>query len=99
MKLLLATALAALSAPAAALAGGPTLTMREVPLQGQRTLASAVSRFNMVGVHWRGSGSVAYRTHRVRGSWSAWRTSDDDDRVEASWHLGNLDWVGSADAI
>jgi methionine-rich copper-binding protein CopC len=103
MKLLLATALAALSAPAAALAGGPTLTTRPVPLQvplhAQRTLTSAVPRFNMVGVHWRGNGGVAYRTHRVDGGWSAWRTSDDDDRSQAGWHLGNLDWVGSADAI
>jgi hypothetical protein len=99
MKLLFATALAALSAPAVALAGGPTLTMREVPLQAQRTSASAVPRFNMVGVHWQGSGSVAYRTRRDGGSWSSWRTSDDDDRIQASWHLGNLDWVGTADAI
>jgi N-acetylmuramoyl-L-alanine amidase/FlgD Ig-like domain len=99
MKLLLATALAALSAPVAALAGGPTLTMREVPLHAERALASAVPRFNMVGVHWQGSGSVAYRTRRAGGSWTAWRTSDDDDRVEAGWHLGNLDWAGSATAI
>jgi hypothetical protein len=99
MKLLLATALAALSAPAAALAGGPTLTMREVPLHAERALASVVPRFNMVGVHWQGSGSVAYRTRRAGGSWTAWRTSDDDDRVEAGWHLGNLDWAGSATAI
>ena len=99
MKLLLVTALAALSAPAVALAGGPTLTMREVPLHAERALASTVPRFNMVGVHWQGSGSVAYRTRRASGSWSAWRRSDDDDRVQASWHLGNLDWVGTAAAI
>jgi hypothetical protein len=99
MKLLLATVLAALSAPAVALAGGPALTMREVPLHAERALASAVPRFNMVGVHWQGSGSVAYRTHRAGGSWSALRTADADDRVQASWHLGNLDWVGTAAAI
>jgi hypothetical protein len=97
--LLLVIGLAALGAPAVALAGGPTLTMREVPLHAERTLASATPRFNMVGVHWQGSGSVAYRTRGAGGSWTAWRTSDDDDRVESGWHLGNLDWVGSASAI
>ena len=103
MKLLLATVLAALSAPAAALAGGPTLTMREVPLHaspnGARALAAAAPQFNMVGVHWQGSGSVAYRTRLAGGNWTAWRMSDDDGRVEAGWHLGNVDWVGSATAI
>jgi hypothetical protein len=101
--LLLAIGLAALGAPAVALASGPTMTMREVPLHvspnGGRTLASVTPRFNMVGVHWQGSGSVAYRTREAGGSWTAWRTSADDDRVEAGWHLGNLDWVGSASAI
>ena len=102
MKLLLATATAALAVPASALAGGPTLTMREVPLHGtpSRALASAApARFNMVAVHWQGSGSVAYRTRAAGGSWSAWRTSDDDDRIARGWHLGNIDWVGTANAI
>src|SRR5439155_408079 len=31
--------------------------------------------------------------------WSAWRKSDDDDRVERGWHLGGLDWTGAATAV
>ena len=62
MKVFLAVVAAALAVPAFALAAGPTLTMREVPLHATRTSAAAAPRFNMVGLHWRGSGSVAYRT-------------------------------------
>jgi hypothetical protein len=99
MRLLLGTLAAALVAPASALAGGPTLTMREVPLHAERTTAAAPPRFNMVGLHWRGSGSVLYRTRSLAGRWSTWRVADDDDNTEGSWHLGNLIWTGTSDAI
>ena len=72
--------------------------MRDVPLHTARTTASALPRFNMVGVHWQGSGNVAYRTRAAGGSWSAWRTADADD-IQHGWQLGNLDWVGTADTI
>jgi hypothetical protein len=90
---------ALLVSPASALATGPTLTMREVPLHGVRTIAAAVPTFNMVGLHWRGTGRIEYRTRSASGGWSAWRRGDDDDRVERGWHLGNLDWTGTANAI
>ena len=99
MRLLLGILAAALVAPASALAGGPTLTMREVPLHADRTTAAAVPRFNLVGLHWRGSGSVLYRTRSAAGGWSAWRSADDDDRIDHAWHLGNLDWTGDSTAI
>lgn len=98
MKSLLAILAVALAAPASALAAGPTLTMREVPLRALRTTASALPRFNMVAVHWQGSGSVVYRTRPARGSWSAWQKAD-ADTAQHNWRLGNLDWVGTADAI
>ena len=98
MKSFLAVLVVTLAAPAAAVAQGPTLIARETPLRAARTTASALPRFNMVGVHWRGSGSVAYRIRANGGSWSAWRMADADD-VQNGWHLGNLDWVGTADAI
>src|SRR5206468_3249859 len=47
----------------------------------------------------RGSGLVDYRTRGWSGAWSGWRRSDDDDRIENGWHLGNLDWTGPASAI
>jgi flagellar hook assembly protein FlgD len=104
MKLVLAVVVAALAAPASAFAVGPTLSARDVPLHsvataGARASAGAVPRFNMVGLHWRGSGSVSFRTRSVSGGWSAWRKADDDQHVEHSWHLGNLVWTGAANAI
>jgi hypothetical protein len=99
MRLLLGTFAAALLAPASALAGGPTLTMHEVPLHSARSLAAATPRFNMVGLHWRGSGSVRYRTRLSAGRWTPWRAADTDPNVASSWHLGNLVWTGSSDAI
>ncbi len=99
---------AALAVPAAALAGGPTLTVRNVPLHGGgRALAAAAPRFNMVAVHWRGTGSVSFRTRAGRGAWSAWQAADADVSPDArstenrirGWRLGNLVWTRSADAI
>jgi hypothetical protein len=103
MKVLLATIAAALAAPAAAFAG-PSMTVREVPLHGARTLAAAPHRFNMVAVHWRGTGTVLFRTRGVH-DWSAWQAMDDDmspDRGEngvRTWRLGNVVWTGTASAI
>src|SRR3954469_16195585 len=89
--LFLATALAALA--------GPTMIVHDVPLHAVRTPAAATQHFNLVGLHWRGSGSVEFRTRSDAGRWSSWRGSDDDDRIQEGWHLGNLDWTGAANAI
>ena len=68
--------------------------------------ASAPMRFNMLGVHWIGRGSVEYRTHRLHGAWRAWRGVDDDARPDAAsrerdraWRDGNLDWAGGSDGV
>jgi hypothetical protein len=98
VKAILIAAAAVLAAPAAALAGGPTLVARAVPLHASRAPAALVPRFNMVAVHWQGRGAVAYRTRRAAGGWSDWRNAD-TDTTEHGWRLGNLDWVGTADAI
>jgi hypothetical protein len=60
----------------------PTLTVHD-----GRSLATAVSRFNMVAFHWRGGGSLRYRV-RFTDGWSPWRAADAD--------AGNIDWVGTA---
>jgi hypothetical protein len=99
VKALLAMLVVTLAAPASALAQGPTLIARDVPLHAARTTASALPRFNMVGVHWQGAGTVTYRVRAAGGSWSAWRMADTDGNVEHGWRLGNLNWVGSAEAI
>ena len=66
-KLLLAAVLATLAAPSIARAGDVSMRVRDVPLG--RSLASAPrpSNFNMLGLHWIGSGTVAYRTRALGG--------------------------------
>ena len=60
----------------------PTLTVHD-----GRSLATAVSRFNMIAFHWRGAGSLRYRV-RFTDGWSPWHAADAD--------AGNIDWVGTA---
>jgi hypothetical protein len=108
MKVLLASIVAALAAPAAAFSAGPTLTVRDVSLHaGGRALAAAAPRFNLVAVHWRGAGTVELRTRASGGGWSTWQTADADalpdtksseNRIR-TWHLGNPVWTGTATAI
>src|SRR2546429_827130 len=84
--------------------------MHEVSLHGERTLASVPPRFDLVGLHWRGPGSVEFRTRSVSGRWSAWRQAapeaedvPDDATAEAraarGWRLGNPYWTGACDRI
>jgi hypothetical protein len=108
---LVAATVVVLVFPAAALAAEPTIVSREVPLKGQRLLAAAApERFNLVGLHWRGPGSVEFRTRSVPGRWSGWRAAapEDEDRpdrrgeehgAERSWKVGNPYWTGAADTI
>ena len=97
MRLLLAAIVLALATPAAASAGLVTMHVSEVPLGGARTLQSATParRFDMLAVHWIGSGSVEYRTRSAERAWRSWRTADGDDRTGA-WHDGDLDWTGAS---
>jgi N-acetylmuramoyl-L-alanine amidase len=109
MRLLLAAVFLFFAAPAAAFADA-TLTMRDVPLNGERTLASATREFDMVGLHWRGSGSVQFRTRSTAGNWSAWRRAapeaedlpdigSTETRASRGWRLGNPYWTGPSDRI
>ena len=113
MKLALFTVLAALAAPSPALAAGAQLVTREVPLRGERTLAASAATprsFDLVGLHWQGTGKVLFSTRSTAGRWSAWREAmpealdlPDADTEEAAfartWNLGNPHWVGRATAI
>ena len=104
MKIALAVVVAFLAAPAAAF-GEASITMREVPLHGGRTLAAAQpAQFDMVGLHWRGPGSVEFRTRSVQGRWGKWQPAapeaeDLPDHPSTTWHLGNPYWVGASDRI
>ena len=102
----------AFALPAPALAQEATIASRDVPLGGERTLATAASpaRFDLVGLHWRGAGTVRFRVRSTSGRWSAWEAAAPEaedgpdagtvERARAgAWRLGNPWWVGSSDRI
>src|SRR5437763_7253507 len=109
VKIAVIALVAFLAAPAAAF-GGVSMTMREVPLHGGRTLAGTAPRFDMVGLHWRGPGSVDFRTRSAGGRWSPWRGAGPEAedaptfgtaeaRAAGGWRLGNPYWTGQSDRI
>src|ERR1051326_2224534 len=105
MRLFAAVAAASFLSPAVAQAE-TTIVAREVPLPGTRTLQSAdAPRFDMVGLHWRGTGSVEFRTRSVTGAWSAWHPAapeaedGPDHPVQPGWRIGNPYWTGASDRI
>jgi hypothetical protein len=102
MRIALAAAIAALAAPGTA--AGLSLTSRDL----HTAAPLKVKRFQLVGVHWRGSGTVLFRTRSVRGHWSGWQRAapgEDDlpDRgtegMRGGWRLGAPYWTGGSDAI
>src|SRR5437763_11078799 len=109
MKLFVAAALI-LAFPAAARAGQASLVVRDVPLRGERALAAAAPAFDLVGLHWRGSGSVSFSARSTSGRWSAWRPAapEAEDAPDpgsretartAAWRLGSPYWTGPANGI
>ncbi|MDX6438975.1 MAG: hypothetical protein QOF45_1558, partial [Gaiellaceae bacterium] len=85
---------------------------RDVPLRAQRSLTAGkpTAQFNLVGLHWRGAGTVQFRTRSLAGRWSSWvdAAPEAEDRPDAgtderarlsSWRLGNPWWVGASDRI
>src|SRR5262245_49544754 len=105
-KLLLAIAVA-LALPGVGRAGLVTMTARDVPLAQRELAAVAVpGRFDMLGIHWQGTGTVEYRTRSLAGRWSPWRAADDDAGPDLrsperhpGWRDGALDWVGASDGV
>jgi flagellar hook assembly protein FlgD len=104
--LLLALAVFALTAPPAA-AGDRLLARDESLTRGAPVARPAPFRFNLVGLHWMGSGSVLFRTAEMPGEWSAWleAQSEDEDLPDSTrpegqkagrWRLGNPYWTGPA---
>ena len=109
----------ALAAPASAASARVLVTPRDEPLEPLRTLAAdervlaeraAPSRFNLVGLHWRGAGSVSFRTHSRERGWSAWRPArpEGEDGPDATspeaarrlgWKIGNPYWTGASERI
>jgi len=110
MKPLCVAFVAALVLPGAAQAAPlSSLAARELPLRGG-AVTSAHARFDLVGLHWRGPGSVRFRTHRLAGGWSPWRAAapeaeDLPNRSaaeagrEPGWRIGNPWWSGPSDRL
>jgi hypothetical protein len=103
MKPLLAAAVLALAAPGVSAAAGLSLASHD--LRGGRP--HAVARFDLVGLHWRGPGTVLFRTRSLKGRWSAWHRAapGEDDRPDrgtegaGGWRLGAPYWTGGADRV
>ena len=115
-RALMCLALAGALFPASAGAGVKLVT-RDVPVgSGAHRGAGAPHafrartaplRFNMVGLHWKGSGTVWFRTALEPGEWSEWQPAgpETDDAPDPGseesarrrgWHLGNPYWTGAA---
>ncbi len=104
--------LLALLWPGHAAAGLATLEVHELALHGERTLSASgrVTSFQLVGIHWRGPGTLDFRTLGANGRWSAWQpvVEDDGDAPDPGspeagatrgWRLGAPVWVGKADRV
>jgi N-acetylmuramoyl-L-alanine amidase len=104
MKVLRLVLLLLVVSPGTALASGTTLAARDLGPGVNRP----AHRFDLVGLHWKGSGAVSFRTRSVAGRWSRWReAAPEDDRPDAAshelrargWHLGSPYWTGASDRI
>ena len=104
MRVLRLAALLLALCPSTALASGTSLVARDVSPGINRP----VHRFDLVGLHWKGSGVISFRTRSVAGRWSGWRdAAPEDDGPDArthelrtrGWNLGSPYWTGISDRI
>jgi N-acetylmuramoyl-L-alanine amidase-like protein/flagellar hook capping protein FlgD len=106
------TLLCLLAFPATAWAGEATIFSRDLPVGNVRVTAgvSAPHRFDLIGLHWQGSGRVLFRTRSLTGRWSAWQPAapEEEDRPDPAspeiaprkgWRLGSPYWVGASDRV
>jgi flagellar hook assembly protein FlgD len=78
------------------------MIVRELPLRhsSSRALAAALPRFNLVALHWQGSGVPWFRARTLAGAWTAWQPADDDWGRKGAWRMQtNPQWVGPSDSI
>ena len=105
MKVAVAAAVLALAAPGAAAGARLSLVARDLDTPA----AMRVPTFQLVGLHWRGRGSVFFRTRSLVGRWSAWGSAEPEDalpdrntaesRRMAGRRLGSPFWIGAANMI
>jgi hypothetical protein len=88
--------------PGVASADDVRLVREEVSLRSAaRTTAAmrAPTRFNLVGLHWQGLGTLRFRTRDAAGRWSTWHEAEHEGPRTSGWQLGNAFWTGPSDAI
>src|SRR3954469_9340314 len=114
LRPLLLALLFALAVPGAAVAAD-RFVLRDEPVGVRAVSAQPAARrapltFDLVGLHWRGSGRVFFRTRSLTGRWSPWRDGapesedlPDPGSTEAAlrrgWKFGSPYWTGPADSI
>ena len=103
VRVAVAVAVLVLAAPGTAAGAGLSLSAHDL-----RTAAPLhVKRFQLVGLHWHGSGMVLFRTRSLHGHWSAWQRAmpGEDDLPDRGteglrgWRIGAPFWTGGSDAI
>jgi hypothetical protein len=104
MRIVFAIAFA-LVAPSTALGADLSGVTKDVSLQ---TKQGSAAKFNLVGLHWQGSGTTVFRTRSIGGRWSAWRAAapEDEDgpdggreRSRPGWRIGNPFWTGPSNRL
>ena len=96
MRFLVAAVTAAAISPGVAHAA--SLTSRPLPARAP----ALVQRFDLVGLHWLGSGDVLFRTRSLAGRWSGWHSALAEDDLPdggSRLRLGSPYWTGGSDAI
>ena len=106
---LMLVAVLAVIAPGTANAQDVRIVARDVPLTTARASVARLAPldFNMVGIHWRGSGSVWFRTAARPGEFGPWRPAQPEEEDgpdagsdelarRAGWHVGNPWWTDDA---
>jgi N-acetylmuramoyl-L-alanine amidase len=111
MRVFFAAAALLFATPAVAHAADGSIWSHDVALTAARSPASVQSArpFDLVGVHWRGTGHVELRTWTPRGGWSAWRAAapeaedrpdrDATERTHPGWSAGNPWWTPGASRL
>jgi N-acetylmuramoyl-L-alanine amidase-like protein len=100
MKVLRLVLLLLVVTPGTALASGTTLAAHDVRPGVNRP----AHRFDLVGLHWTGNGTVSFRTRGLAGHWSRWHDAaaeedGPDSRTHPGSTLGSPFWTGAANRI
>ena len=97
--------------PATSVAGVASVTTVDLTSASDRSPSSLAHahRFTLVGLHWRGTGTVVFRTRSLAGRWTTWRPAapEDEDGPDlgsresraAGWHVGSPWWVGPSNRL